>query len=212
MATVLVTGFEPFGGFTVNPSLQVAQALHGEQVAGHEVVAVPLPVVFGAAGDALLAAVGRHRPVAVLALGLADGRPDLTVERVAVNVEDADLDDNAGARPVDRPVLPDGPAAYFSTLPLKRLVAALRAGGIPASVSDTAGTFVCNHVFYRLMHALRDAPEVPAGFVHLPLLPEQAAGLAGPASQPSLPLATQVDGIRLALATLLTATPSPATA
>ncbi len=212
MATVLVTGFEPFGGFTVNPSLQVAQALHGEQVAGHEVVAVPLPVVFGAAGDALLAAVGRHRPVAVLALGLADGRPDLTVERVAVNVEDADLDDNAGARPVDRPVLPDGPAAYFSTLPLKRLVAALRAGGIPASVSDTAGTFVCNHVFYRLMHALRDVPEVPAGFVHLPLLPEQAAGLAGPAGQPSLPLAIQVDGIRLALASLLTATPSPATA
>jgi pyroglutamyl-peptidase len=201
---VLLTGFEPFGGEAVNPSAQIAQALHGQvlQAGGTQarVEAVVLPCVFGAALQALEAALQQHRPQLVLALGQAAGRCELTPERVAINVDDARIADNAGAQPVDRPVVPGGPAAYFSTLPIKAMVAALRAAGVPASVSQTAGTFVCNHVFYGLMHALREHPGVRGGFMHVPLLPEQAARTSG---QPSLPLALQTEGVRLALQTAL---------
>jgi pyroglutamyl-peptidase len=198
--TVLLTGFEPFGGEATNPSWLVAQALHGEVIAGARVVAVQLPCVFGAALAVLQAAMVQHPPQLVLALGQAAGRCELTPERVAINVDDARIADNAGAQPLDAPIVPGGPAAYFSSLPIKAMVAALREGGVPASVSQTAGTFVCNHVFYGLMHALRTRPGVRGGFMHLPLLPEQAVRLAG---QPSLGLATQVAGVRLALATAL---------
>ena len=200
LPTLLLTGFEPFGGEITNPSWQVAQALHGEVLGGARVVAVQLPCVFGAALAALQAALQQHRPQLVLALGQAGGRCELTPERVAINVDDARIADNSGAQPVDRPVVPGGPAAYFSSLPIKAMVAALRAAGVPASVSQTAGTFVCNHVFYGLMHALQKHPGVRGGFMHLPLLPEQATRLPG---QPSVALATQVAGVRVALATAL---------
>jgi pyroglutamyl-peptidase len=197
---VLLTGFEPFGGEAVNPSAQIAQALHGQVLQADgtpaRVVAVVLPCVFGAALQALDAALRQHRPLLVLALGQAAGRCELTPERVAINVDDARIADNAGAQPVDRPVVPGGPAAYFSTLPIKAMVAALRAAGVPASVSQTAGTFVCNHVVVGRMHALREHPGVRGGFMHVPLLPEQAARTSG---QPSLPLALQTEGVRLAL-------------
>ena len=207
----LLTGFEPFGGESTNPSWLVAQALHGELIAGVQVVAVELPCVFGVALAQLQRALEQHRRqlVLVLALGQAAGRCELTPERVAINVDDARIADNAGAQPVDAAIVPDGPAAYFSTLPIKAMVAALRQAGVPASVSQTAGTFVCNHVFYGLMHTLnaprgrpgvRGVRGVRGGFMHLPLLPEQAAHLPG---QPSLGLATQVAGVRLALATAL---------
>jgi len=199
-ATVLVTGFEPFGGASVNPSWQVAQALHGESIGGVRVLALQLPCVFGQALAVLDAAVARLRPAVVLALGQAGGRCDFSVERVAINVDDARIADNAGAQPIDTPVVAAGPAAYFATLPIKAMVAALREGGLPASVSQTAGTFVCNHVFYGLMHSLRQLPGARGGFMHLPLLPEQAARQPG---APSLPLATLVAGTRIALATAL---------
>jgi len=180
------------------------QALHGDIIAGAQVVAVQLPCVFGAALQCLQRALDQHQPQLVLALGQAAGRCELTPERVAINVDDARIADNNGAQPVDSAVVPGGPAAYFSTLPIKAMVAALRAAGVPASVSQTAGTFVCNHVFYGLMHALHTRPgaraAVRGGFMHLPLLPEQAARLLG---QPSLALATQTSGVRLALAAAL---------
>jgi pyroglutamyl-peptidase len=134
--------------------------------------------------------------VGVLALGQAAGRLDFSIERVAINVDDARIADNASAQPIDTPIEPDGPAAYFATWPIKAMVAGLREAGLPASVSNTAGTFVCNHVFYALMHALRAHAAVRGGFMHLPLLPEQAARLAG---QPSMPLALMVTGVRIAL-------------
>ena len=200
--TVLLTGFEPFGGESTNPSWRVAQALQGEVIAGAQVVAVQLPCVFGQALSVLQQALTQHGPrlALVLALGQATGRCELTPERVAINVDDARIPDNAGARPVDTAVVPGGPAAYFSTLPIKAMVAAMRAEGVPASVSQTAGTFVCNHVFYGLMHALQPLAGVRGGFMHLPLLPEQAARLPG---QPSLELTTQAAGVRLALSTAL---------
>jgi pyroglutamyl-peptidase len=197
---LLLTGFEPFGGEAINPAWEVARALDGELLAGARIVARQLPCVFGAALATLDAALAETRPVLALALGQAGGRCDLSIERVAINVDDARIADNAGAQPVDEPVLAAGPAAYFSTLPIKAMVAGLRAAGYPASVSQSAGTFVCNHVFYGLQHALAGCG-VRSGFMHIPYLPEQAARHPG---QPSLPLATLIAGTRLALELALT--------
>jgi pyroglutamyl-peptidase len=198
---ILVTGFEPFGGQSVNPSWEVARALQGLALVGAQVFAVQLPCMFAQALPAMHQALAKHRPDIVLALGQAEGRCDFSLERVAVNVQDARIPDNAGQQPIDVPVIAGGPAAYFSTLPIKSLVAGLKAAGFPASVSQTAGTFVCNQVFYGLQHALV-GQGVHSGFMHLPLLPEQAAHWPGP-SLPSWPLALQVAGVGQALALLL---------
>lgn len=203
---ILLTGFEPFGGESVNPSWQVAQALHGETLAGARVQSLCLPCTFGDALDTLGAALAQQRPGIVLALGQAGGRSDFSVERIAINVDDARIPCNAGRRPIDEPVVPGAPAAYFATLPIKAIVAALRDAGLPASVSQIAGTYVCNHVFYGLMHALRRRRGVRAGFMHLPLLTEQVAARATVPAPPSLPLATLVHGVRLALVTVVTTT------
>jgi pyroglutamyl-peptidase len=199
---ILLTGFEPFGGESINPSWEVARALDGAVVAGARVVAVQLPCAFGAALARLAAALDELRPVLAVALGQAGGRVDLSLERVAINVDDARIADNRGVQPVDVPVVAGGPAAYFSTLPIKAIVAGLRAAGLPASVSQTAGTFVCNHVFYGLQHHLRDR-DVRSGFMHLPYVPAQASAHPGAAS---MPLAVLVDGTRRALELALTAT------
>ena len=199
MHKVLLTGFEPFGGDALNPSWLAAQALHGRRIAGHQVVAAQLPTVFGASLERLDALLHQHRPVLVVCLGLAAGRAALSLERVAINVQDARMPDNAGAEPVDAPVVPGGPAAYFSTLPIKAMRAAAQAAGVPAEVSQTAGTFVCNHVFYGLMHRLATEPALAGargGFVHVPLLPEQGT--------PGLALEDQVKGLRAAIAAALT--------
>jgi pyroglutamyl-peptidase len=195
----LLTGFEPFDGDAVNPSWQIAQALHGQRLHGTRVVAAQLPCTFDGAIGTLRAALRRHRPRLVLALGQA-GRSVISLERVAINVIDARIPDNAGAQPIDEPVQAGAPAAHFSTLPIKAMLAALREAGIPAEVSQTAGTFVCNQVFYGLMQALRRRPGVRGGFVHVPLLPEQAAarGLGA-----GMALDQQIAGVRLALATAL---------
>lgn len=197
-APILVTGFEPFGGESVNPSALVAQALHGRTIDGAPVLGTVLPCVFGAAVDALRAALDRHRPQIVLALGQAAGRAAFSLERVAINVDDARIPDNAGAQPVDQPVVAGAPAAHFTTLPVKAMVAALREAGHAAELSNSAGTFVCNHVFYGLQHALRTRRSARSGFMHLSLLPEQAH-----AGQPSLALPVMIDGTALALATAL---------
>jgi len=196
---VLLTGFEAFGGESVNPSWRVAQALHGRTLGEAQVHAVQLPCVFGRALDELDAALRATSPVLVLALGQAAGRAELSLERVAINVDDARIPDNAGRQPIDEPVLPGGAAAHFSTLPIKAIVAALRAAGIPAAVSQSAGTFVCNHVFYGLQQRLAGSG-VRSGFMHLPLLPEQA--LERP-DMPSLPLETMVSGTRIVIETAL---------
>lgn len=202
---ILITGFEPFAGQHINPSWEVARALNGLHLPQAEVQsqvqAVQLPCVFAQAASALSLALDEVQPDIVLALGQAEGRCDISVERVAINVMDARIPDNAGAQPIDQPVVPPGPAAYFSTLPIKHLVARMRAAGFPASVSQTAGTFVCNQVFYALQHALAGRA-VRSGFIHLPLLPEQAAHWPGP-PMPSMPLDTQVAALRCALVCLL---------
>jgi pyroglutamyl-peptidase len=169
---------------------------------GAQITSVQLPCVFAQALPALQHALAQHRPDIALALGQAEGRCDFSVERVAINVQDASIPDNAGAQPIDMPVIAGGPAAYFSTLPIKTLVAGLKAAGFPASVSQTAGTFVCNQVFYALQHTLAGLG-VHSGFMHLPLLPEQAAQWPGP-TLPSWPASWQIAGVTQALALLLT--------
>ncbi|MEE1621996.1 pyroglutamyl-peptidase I [Zafaria sp. Z1313] len=171
---ILLTGFEPFDGAAENPSILAARAAAGVlRAAGHDAEAVELPCVFSRSGQRLEEALERFRPDVVLCTGLAAGRGAVSLERAALNVIDARIPDNEGARPVDVPVVDGGPAAYFTRLPLKRTLAALRAAGIPAEVSQTAGTYVCNQVFYHLMHALEsrtaagDGPPA-GGFVHVP--------------------------------------------
>ena len=192
-APLLLTGFDPFGGSTLNPSWLVARALHGQRIAGHAVVAEQLPTVFGAAQAQLHALLQAHRPALVLCLGQAGGRAALSIERIAINVADARIPDNQGAQPLDAPVAPDGPAAYFASLPVKALRRAVQQAGLPCEVSQTAGTFVCNAVFYGLMHQLSAGavPGARGGFVHVPWLPEQGT--------PGMQLRDMVRGIHAML-------------
>ncbi|WP_312379009.1 pyroglutamyl-peptidase I [Pseudomonas oryzihabitans] len=193
--TLLLTGFAPFGGETLNPSWEAVRRLDGERLGDLPVVAAQLPTEFGAALRALDELLERHRPTLVVAVGQAGGRAELSLERIAINVDDARIPDNAGRQPIDEPVVAGGPAAYFSTLPIKAMTRVLRDAGIPAAVSQTAGTFVCNHVFYGLQHRLQGSG-VRSGFIHIPYLPAQAAAQPG---APSMALETLIAGLRLAL-------------
>ena len=177
---ILVTAFEPFGGEALNSSRE-ALTLADENTAGADIVKLILPVVFGESARLLEAAVQREAPDAVLCLGEAGGRDLITPERVAINLEDARIPDNAGDQPTDRPVEPGGPDACFTTLPVKRMALAIREAGLPASVSLSAGSFVCNHLMYSLLRFCRkEYPLTRAGFMHLPLLTAQAAAKTPP--------------------------------
>ena len=176
---VLVTGFEPFGGERANPSWDVCSRLPAE-IAGLRVQTCKVPCEFRRAIEVVAEAIERHRPELVVSLGQAGGRAHISVERVAINVDDARANDNAGASPIDEPIAPNGPAAYFSSLPIKAMTAAMRAAGVPAEVSNTAGTYVCNHLMYGVLHFLA-ASKSPAraGFIHLPFAEAQVLDKPG---------------------------------
>ncbi|WP_306582078.1 pyroglutamyl-peptidase I [Dokdonella sp.] len=198
---LLVTGFEPFGGDGANPAQDIVRALDGEWLGKRRIVTATLPVAFARVGPVIDALLAEHDPALVLALGLAAGRSELSFERGAINLVDARIADNDGAQPIDEAVLAHGPPAHFATLPLKAIVAALRAHGIPAGLSLSAGSYVCNQVFYLFAQRLAQrTPAVRCGFLHLPCLPAQAAQHAG---QPSMALATMLEGVRLTLACAL---------
>ncbi len=195
---LLVTAFEPFGGELVNPAQQVSELLP-DRIGAFAVARVDLPTVFSRCVPVAADAIDRLRPDAVLCLGQAGGRRGLTIERVAINVDDAEAGDNAGDRPVDRPIEPGGPAAVFCTLPIKEMAAAMREGGYAASISNSAGTFVCNHLLYGVLrHLARRRWDVPAGFIHLPYLPEQAAAR----NAPDMPAAEMAAALLLAIPAL----------
>lgn len=202
--TPLLLGFEPFGGEAVNPSQEIVRALDGQVVNGHAVIGAILPVTFGATLATLENLLDLHRPVLVLALGQAGGCSELALERIAVNLIDARIADNEQNRPIDEPVVAGAPAAYLTSLPVKAMLARLRALGIPAALSLSAGTFVCNQVFYALAH-LRATRfrDMRGGFLHVPWLPEQAARHPG---QPSMALDTMIAGTRAALECALATT------
>ena len=191
---ILLTGFDPFGGSAHNPSWLIAQALHGQRIAGHQVVAAQLPTVFGQSLQRLQSLLQEHQPAITLCLGLAGGRAALSIERIGININDARIPDNRGAQPIDTPVQAGGPAAYFASLPIKAMLRAVQRAGVPCEVSQTAGTFVCNHVLYGLMHLLAQGAAplgARGGFVHVPWLSGQG--------EPHLPLRDMVRGIHAAL-------------
>lgn len=174
MKTILLTGFEPFDGERRNPSREIALGLDGDSVAGHRIVGAELPVLYDVSAERLFALMALHAPRLVVCLGVARGRAKITPERLARNLDDARIPDNAGAVRRNQPIVPGGPLVLPSTLPVEALSAALERAGIPAEPSDSAGAFVCNHLFYRLMDTLAAMPSAPrGGFVHLPAITEE---------------------------------------
>lgn len=183
---ILITAFDPFGGESVNPALEAVRAMP-DVIAGAEIVKVEVPTVFGKSIEVAARAIDEHQPDAVVCVGQAGGRFDVTPERVAINVDDARIPDNEGNQPLDAEIVADGAPAYFATLPVKAMVAAIRAAGLPSSLSNSAGTFVCNHLMYGVLHHLATTrPQARGGFVHVPFIPTQVVDKPGqPAMSPS---------------------------
>ena len=193
---LLLTAFDPFGGDTVNPA-QEAVKLVPPRIGTVEVVKLEVPTVFLKSIDRVVEAVKKEKPDVVLCVGQAGGRFDITPERVAINVDDARIKDNEGNQPVG-PIYEDGENAYFSSLPIKAMVKKIREAGLPASVSNTAGTFVCNHLMYGVLyHLSRDFPGLRGGFVHVPFIPAQVVDRLAPS--PSLALADIARGLEAAI-------------
>jgi len=193
MTKVLLTGFEPFGSASSNPSGEIVK-----QISGDNIVTAILPVAYAQSAQRLLALIAEHNPDVVISLGQAEGRTQITPEKVAINLDDARLADNEGVMRTDVKILEDGPDAYFSTLPLKEIVEAIKAAGIPAAVSLTAGAFLCNHVFYVAQNKFADT-SVRSGFVHVPLMDSQAPEFPG---LPTMPLDQMVTAVRAMLEVL----------
>lgn len=178
---LLLTAFDPFGGSPINPALEAVK-LVANQIGDVQIVKLEVPTVFGKSIDTVAAAIEKEKPDAVLCIGQAGGRYDLTPERVAINLDDARIPDNEGNQPIDVPIFQDGAPAYFATLPIKAMVAKIREAGLPASVSNTAGTFVCNHLMYGVLYTLaKGYPGVKGGFMHVPFVPSQTVNRPTPA-------------------------------
>ncbi|KZN45878.1 pyroglutamyl-peptidase I [Pseudoalteromonas luteoviolacea] len=200
--TVLITGFEPFGGEEINPSWQAVQKLEGLIIEGHMVVTRELPCEFDTSLESLYNSIALHEPSLVLCVGQAGGRSDITIERIAININDARIKDNAGHQPIDTPVIKDGPAAVFAKLPIKQMLWDLHEAHIPASISNTAGTYVCNHVMYGLCHYIEThKANLKGGFIHIPYLPEQAVHHSG---APSMAESTVIAALKAMIASALT--------
>ena len=179
---ILVTGFDPFGGEKVNPALEAVKSLPSV-IHGAEIRWVEIPTVFYQSAEVLEAEIVRYQPDVVLCIGQAGGRAGLTPERVAINQDDARIPDNQGNQPIDTPIRLDGEAAYFSTLPIKAMVQAIKEVGLPATVSNTAGTFVCNHLMYQALYlADKKFSHMRAGFMHIPYMTEQVVNKPNTAS------------------------------
>lgn len=173
-ARILLTGFEPFHQATLNSSREVIRRIEHPCLVAKEI----LPVVFGVAAERLIELIELHSPDVVISLGQAEGRTQINPERVALNLDDARIKDNAGNEPKERAIVDNGPAAYFATLPIQNIVNRLKEADLPAAISLSAGTFVCNHIFYAMQHHCANR-NIKSGFVHLPLIHEQAAEFPG---------------------------------
>ena len=192
---IIVTGFDPFGGETINPSIECVKAL--PEIEGVELIRLELPTVFKESAKRLNGVINDVKPDAVLSVGQAGGRPGITMERIAINVDDARIPDNISQQPIDEAIQLDGEAAYFTTLPIKRIVKAIREAGISAEVSNSAGTFVCNHIMYQALFAATKADKpFKAGFMHIPFIPKQTT------DKPSLPLEESTKALQIAIETI----------
>ena len=196
---LLLTGFTPFAGETINPALEAVKRVKPE-IAGMEIVKLEVPTVFGESVRLVQEAIEREQPDFVLSVGQAGGRAEITPERVAINVDDARIPDNAGQQPIDVPIFVDGENAYFATLPVKAMAEAIREAGLPSALSNTAGTFVCNHLMYGVLHHLhQNHKSAKAGFIHVPYISEQTADKPG---VPSMPLDDIVRALEAAIAAI----------
>lgn len=194
---ILITGFDPFGNETINPAYEAVKLLP-DRISGAEIVKVEIPTVFGKCDGVVREAILAHKPHVVLSIGQAGGRFDISVELVAVNIADGRIPDNEGNQPVDQTIRDRGENAYFATLPVKAMVDRIRAKGIPASVSYTAGSYVCNYIMYCVLHmAATEFPGLRAGFIHVPFMPSQAIGK--PASTPTMSIETTAAAIEAAV-------------
>lgn len=192
---IIVTGFDPFGGEKINPSIECVKAL--PDIEGVELIRLELPTVFKESAKRLNEVINDVKPDAVLSVGQAGGRSGITMERIAINVDDARIPDNISQQPIDEAIQLDGEAAYFTTLPIKRIVKAIREAGISAEVSNSAGTFVCNHIMYQALFAATKADKpFKAGFMHIPFIPEQTT------DKPSLPLEESTKAVQIAIETI----------
>lgn len=196
MVKILVTAFEPFDGESVNPAHEAIKCLPGE-IAGAKIIKKEIPTVFMKAFSVLEDTIKIEKPDIVICMGQAGGRFGITVERVAINVDDARIPDNAGDQPIDHPIFEDGENAYFAKLPIKLMVKKIQKNGIPASVSNSAGTFVCNHIMYGLLYLIdKKYPNLCGGFIHIPFLPEQVVNKK---NMPSMALLDIVKGLEYAI-------------
>ena len=197
---ILITAFEPFNQEKVNPALEAVRQLDPAMIKA-DLIKLEVPTAFNQAIERVEAVIQYEQPDIVVAIGQAGGRYGITPERVAINLDDALIKDNLGQQPIDQPIRKDGPAAYFSTLPIKAIVHQLRAAGIPASVSNSAGTFVCNHLMYGILDILtKSYPEARGGFIHVPYIPEQVVQKS---NQPSMALDDITHGLVIALNTIV---------
>jgi pyroglutamyl-peptidase len=190
MSTILVTGFEPFATSSLNPSGEIVKSLIGD-----DLVTAILPVVFGQASAQLRELIDLHKPTAALCLGQAEGRSAMTPERIAINLDDARIPDNAENQPKEQKIIANGADGYFSTLPIEQMVTSMKAAGIPASISLSAGTFVCNHIFYVLQDHLKDS-SITSGFMHVPLMDEQRKEFP---TLPTMPIKQMIAGVQISL-------------
>lgn len=198
---ILVTGFDPFGGEKINPAIESVKRLP-DKILDAEIIKLEIPTVIGKSVDKIREKIKEVEPDVVLSIGQAGGRPDITVERVGINCDDCRIKDNEGNQPIDEKVVEDGPAAYFATIPIKAIVEHIKEGKIPASVSNTAGTFICNHVLYGVCHIkATEYPNMRTGFIHIPFLPEQVTDKK---NMPSMALETIVKGLELAIEAIIT--------
>ena len=199
---ILVTGFDPFGGETINPAIESVKRLP-DTIEGAEIIKLEIPTVCYKSLDVIKDAVAKYNPDVVLSVGQAGSRPDLTVERIGINITDCRIQDNEGNQLIDTPIYKDGPAAYFSTLPIKAMVNEIKKANIPANVSDSAGTFVCNHVMYGVSYLLDHEYKgqgKKSGFIHIPFLPQQVLDKKG---MPSMTLECIVEGLTRAIAAIV---------
>ena len=193
---ILLTAFTPFDGESINPALE-AMKLLPDKIGQLEVLKLEVPTVFGKSARLVLETMEQEKPDYVLSIGQAGGRAEITPERIAINIDDAGIPDNEGNQPTDRPIYPDGENAYFSTLPVKAIVEAIKREGIPASISNSAGTYVCNHLMYSVLYSIKkNALPIKAGFLHVPYIPEQTVNKKDKAS---LSLEEIVRGLEAAL-------------
>ena len=196
---ILVSGFDPFGGESINPSIEAVKRLP-DSINEVEIIKLEIPTVIGKSIDKLTQAVETYLPDVVLCVGQAGGRSDISVERIAINIDDCRIKDNEGNQPIDEPIVVNGPDAYFLTLPIKSIVSNLQAQGIPASVSNSAGTFICNHVAYGMAHLAKTKyPNMRTGFIHIPFIPEQVLNKS---NMPSLPLDLIIKALEMAIQTI----------